>query len=78
MNAEFAAIRQELILAARRGEAAQASSLIPGYLDALERSMQALSSEEVQAVEAFLPALLEAQSEADWVRFADLLERSAG
>lgn len=76
MKLEFAELKQQLILAARRGESAQASALIPGFLEGLQFAMQAMSAEQVQAVEALLPALLEAQSQEDWVRFADLLEES--
>jgi len=78
MKSDFKALKQQLILAARRGESAQASSLIPGYLEALERAMQDMSAAQVKGVEDLLPQLLAAQSEEDWVRFADLLEDSAG
>jgi hypothetical protein len=78
MKSDFKALKQQLILAARRGESAQASFLIPGYLEALERTMQDMSSAQVQGVEDLLPELLRAQSEEDWVHFADLLEDSAG
>ena len=78
MKSDFKALKQQLILAARRGESAQASSLIPGYLEALQRAMQDMSAAQVKGVEDLLPQLLASQSEEDWVRFADLLEDSAG
>jgi hypothetical protein len=74
MKSNFEETTRKLILAARRGEDAQASALIPIYLGLLEAQMAGMGQEERGKVEAMLPELLKAQMDGDWVRFADLVE----
>ena len=78
MKANFKETAEKLILAARRGEDAQASALIPIYLGLLEQEMSGLSAQDREGVEGILPTLLQAQMDQDWVRFADLLEAGEG
>lgn len=74
MKPNFESIRTELILAARRGEEAEASYLIPLFLGLLEQRLAAMPQDKRAAMEKSLAALLKAQSDGDWVLFADLVE----
>jgi hypothetical protein len=74
MKPDFETLTQELVLAARRGESAQASALIPLFLELLESEMPRMTPAKRDRVAVVLPELLKAQTEGDWIRFADWLE----
>ena len=67
MKLNFQQITEQLILAARRGDEAEASYLIPLYISGLEASLAGLSESEQSDVLSKMPALLKAQQDADWV-----------
>ena len=77
MKLNFQQITEQLVLAARRGDEAEASYLIPLYISGLEASLAGLSASEQSDVLSKMPALLKAQQDADWVLFADLLEEQS-
>ena len=74
MKLNFQQITEQLVVAARRGDEAEASYLIPLYISGLEASLAGLSESEQSSILSKMPALLKAQQDADWVLFADLLE----
>jgi hypothetical protein len=74
MKPDFETLTQELVLAARRGESAQASVLIPVFLGLLESEMPGMTLANRERVATVLPELLKAQTDGDWIRFADWME----
>ena len=74
MKLNFQQITERLVLAARRGDEAEASYLIPLYLSGLEAGLSTVSEVKKASTLAKLPDLLKAQQDSDWVLFADLLE----
>ena len=74
MKTDLASIMQALVLAARRGEEAQAAACIHDFISVLEKILPQTSTETQSEINALLPLMLDLKAQGDWVGFADLVE----
>ena len=65
---------QALVLAARRGEEAQAAACIRDFIAVLEKVLPQTTPQVQAELNHVLPLLLDLQAQGDWVGFADLVE----